>query len=130
MKRLLSQIAAAIAGLWLAVLLIPEIEVRVFPESSFFGFPITEQWQLFLVLGVILGLLNYYIRPILKALSLPLEIVTFGLFSIVINMGMIWALDLMFEELSVPWIFPLLFLTIIIWLINLIISKIFINNED
>lgn len=35
--------------------------------------------------AVILGLLNIFIRPILTLLSLPVNLLTFGLFSIVIN---------------------------------------------
>ena len=35
--------------------------------------------------AIILGLLNIFIRPILTLLSLPVNLLTFGLFSIVIN---------------------------------------------
>lgn len=38
-----------------------------------------------LFLALILGLLNISIKPILKILSIPARILTFGLFSIVIN---------------------------------------------
>lgn len=130
MKKLLSQIIAAIAGLWLAVKFIPLAAVRVYPESSFFSIPLTEQWQIFLVLGIILGLLNHFIRPILKAIALPLELLTLGLFSIVINMAMIWFLDLMFDELYIPWFWPLLYTTLIVWALNLIIEKFLIKDKD
>ena len=130
-KKLLSQIISAVAGLWLAVYFIPEVAAKVYSDSSFFGFPLTQQWQILLLLGIILGLLNYFIRPILKIISLPLQMLTLGLFSIVINMGMIWFLDLMFDELYAPWLFPLLYTTLIIWALNLIISKILIgSNKD
>lgn len=130
MKRLLSQIVAGVAGLWLASLFVQGVVVRVYPESNFFGFPLTAQWEIFLVLGVILGLLNYFVRPILKSLALPLEIITLGLFSLIINMAMIWFLDLMFDELYVPWMFPLLYTTLIIWIINLIILKLIFKEKD
>lgn len=130
MKKLFSQIVAAVAGLWLAVKFMPSVVAEVYPESSFFGISLTEQWQIFLVLGIILGLLNYFVKPVLKALALPLELLTLGLFSIVINMAMIWFLDLMFEELYVPWLFPLLYTTLIIWALNFIIEKFLIKNES
>lgn len=125
MKKLLSQIAAAIFGLLLASLFVPGVAVRVYPESNFFGFHIIALWQVFLVLGIILGLLNYFVKPILKAISLPLEIITLGLFSLVINMGLIWFLDKMFVELDVPWLYPLAYTTLIVWILNLIIQKIY-----
>ena len=130
-KKLISQIIAASAGLWLASSFIPSVIIRVYPESNFFGFPLTELWQIILVLGVMLGLLNYFVRPILKAISLPLELLTLGLFSIVINMAMIWFLDIIFQELYAPWFLPLLYTTLIVWALNFIIQKLFIrSNKD
>ncbi|HEY8134910.1 MAG TPA: phage holin family protein [Candidatus Limnocylindrales bacterium] len=41
------------------------------------------------LLAVVFGLINAYLRPIVKALSLPLTIVTFGLVSLVINVAMV-----------------------------------------
>lgn len=38
-----------------------------------------------LVLAIVLGLVNIFIKPILKLLSLPLTILTFGIFSLVVN---------------------------------------------
>ena len=42
-------------------------------------------WQLYLIAGVILGVLNTFIKPILKVLGFPFIIITFGLFTLVIN---------------------------------------------
>ena len=116
MKRLLSQIIAAALGLWLATLFVSGV------ISNFFGFSLTAQWEIILVLGLVLGVLNYFLRPLLKALSLPLEIITLGLFTIVINMALIWLLDLMFDELYVPFFLPLLYTTLIILGLNIIIG--------
>jgi putative membrane protein len=129
MKRLLSQIISATAGLWLASLYVPEVMIRAYPESSFFGFALTQQWQIFLVLGIVLGLLNYFLKPLLKTLSLPLEIITLGLFTIVINMVILWLLDKMFDELYIPLFLPLLYTSLIIWGLNIIISF-FIVKKD
>ncbi|MEO6536638.1 MAG: phage holin family protein [Candidatus Paceibacterota bacterium] len=38
-----------------------------------------------LVLAVVLGIMNIFIKPIVKLLALPLTIITLGLFSLVIN---------------------------------------------
>ena len=122
MKRLLSQIISATLGLWLSTNIVSGVIIRTYPSSNFFGFPLTQQWQIFLVLGIVLGLLNYFLKPILKALSLPLEILTLGLFTIAINMGLIWILDKMFDELDVPLFLPLLYITLIIWISNIIIN--------
>ncbi len=128
MKRLLSRIIAAILGLWLSTLFVPKVIVRVYPTSNFFGFSLTAQWEVFIVLGIVLGLLNYFLKPLLKALSLPLEVITLGLFTIIINMALIWLLELMFDELSAPFLFPLLYTTLIIWGTNIVVG-LFLNKK-
>ena len=133
MKRLFSQVVSAILGLWLATLFVQGVVIRTYPTSNFFGFTLTQQWEIFVVLGIVLGLLNYFLKPILKALSLPIEIITLGLFTIVINMGLIWLLDKMFDELYIPrgtfWVLPLLYTTLIIWGSNIIISLFLVKNK-
>lgn len=42
-------------------------------------------WQLYIAGGIILGILNTIVRPILKVLGFPFMILTFGLFILVIN---------------------------------------------
>jgi putative membrane protein len=47
--------------------------------------PTTNDWVTLLIVALIFGLVNAVIRPILILLSLPLEIITLGLFIFVIN---------------------------------------------
>ena len=63
-------------GLLLAAYLIPGIEVS--------GFYIA------LIAAVILGLLNLIVRPIILLFTLPINILTLGLFTFVINAFMFW----------------------------------------
>jgi len=129
MKKLLSQIVAAIIGLWLATSFVPGVAVNLYPESNLFGVSLTDQWQIFLVLGVILGLINFFVKPIIKALTLPLRILSLGIFSLVISMSMIWLLDIMFDEVYIPLWLPLLWTTLIIFALNLIIQKLIIKEK-
>lgn len=46
--------------------------------------------QFFLIAGLIIGTLNTFIRPLMKLLSLPLMIISLGLFTIVINVIIFW----------------------------------------
>ncbi len=130
MRKILSQIAAAYLGLWLASSFIDKVVVTFYADSSFFGIPINAQWQMLLVLAITLGLLNYFIGPILKTITLPLRIVTLGLFNILINMGLLWFLDLIFDEVSIPLILPLLYTTLIIGIFNIILNKILVKKEE
>lgn len=53
-----------------------------------------------LIAAVVLGALNLFIRPILMVLTLPINVVTLGLFSVVIN-----AFLVMLASLLVPGFF-------------------------
>ena len=47
-------------------------------------------WKTALLAAVIFGVVNAIIRPLIKIVSLPLLILTLGLFSLVINAGLFW----------------------------------------
>jgi putative membrane protein len=54
--------------------------VRLVPNVEFRG----DWWQL-LILAAIFGVINAYIRPLVKLVSLPLTLLSFGLIGFVIN---------------------------------------------
>lgn len=130
MKKVFSQIIAAILGIWLAVLFIPGVKVGLFSNSNFFGIPLGEPWQIIVLLGFSLGLLNFFVKPVINTIVLPLRIITLGLFSIVVNMAMIWILDFIFNELTIPWLYPLLYTTLLVWFLNIIVPKLIIKDEE
>ncbi len=130
MKRLLSHIIGAGLGFWIAATFVPEVIVALHPDSSFFSIALTQPWQLFLLLGIILGLLNFFVKPILDTITLPLQIITLGLFGFIINMGLIWILDIAFGELSVPLLYPLLWTTLVIWTLNFLLTNFVLKSED
>lgn len=110
MWNLISQIIAGIGGIWLAQKFVSGVE--------FIG-PL----QTLLTCGAILGLLNFFVKPILKAITLPIRIITLGLFGLVINMIMVWVADIIFLELIISGIVPLFWTSIIIWALSLTLSK-------
>jgi putative membrane protein len=67
-----------------------------------------------LLAGVVLGIINWTVRPILTILTLPLTVITFGLFYLLINGLMVLLADSLvggFEVASIWWAF--LFLLIL-----------------
>lgn len=76
---------AAVTGfaLWAVTLIVPGL--------GFVGGE--EAWQkvgIIFVVAVIFGLVNAVIKPIVQILSIPLYILTLGLFHVVINALMLW----------------------------------------
>jgi putative membrane protein len=49
-----------------------------------------DSWLAALVAAFLLGVVNTFIRPILVLLTLPLTVVTFGIFLLVINGLLLW----------------------------------------
>jgi putative membrane protein len=49
-----------------------------------------DSWPAALIFAVVLGLLNALVRPILLFVTCPLNLVTFGLFTFVINAVVFW----------------------------------------
>ena len=61
-------------------------------------------WKL-LIAGLILGLANSWIKPLLSLISLPLIVITFGLFTAIINVAILSFVALLLPELSIQsWI--------------------------
>ena len=60
------------------------LAINLVPGAEFNG----EIWKLVLVAAVI-GLVNAYLRPIVKLLALPLSLLTFGLVGLIINTAMV-----------------------------------------
>lgn len=71
MGFILSLLATA-ASLWVAVWIVD-------------GFEFSGEWWQFLIVAAIMGLANAVVKPILRLFSLPLILVTLGLFLLVVN---------------------------------------------
>jgi putative membrane protein len=54
----------------------------------------------YLIAAIIFGILNGFIKPILKILSLPFVFITAGLFTFVINMFLVWFATYVLEILQ------------------------------
>lgn len=70
--RLLLRLLINAAAIWVATLLIPAIEVT----GGIWG------W---VIVVVLFALVNTFIRPIAQLLSLPISILTLGIFALVVN---------------------------------------------
>ncbi len=119
MERLFWHIIAGILAIFLVIRVVPGVTLEVIPgKSIYFGIELDQQWKLIVLVGSILGLINFFVKPILNALTIPLKILTFGLFSLILNMGLVWFLEIVFEEFEILGIVPLFFSTIIVWLVT------------
>ncbi len=129
MRKIVSRIIAGILGLGIAVWFIPGIVLKVSPDSNFFGVPLTTEWHVIVLLGIVIGIINSFVKPLLDIITLPLRIITLGIFGFIVNIALIWAVDLIFPEITIGWFFPLLWTTLIIWGLNIILPALFTKKE-
>ena len=87
--RFLLRLLINAAALWVAVMLVPGI--------SYEG-----GWAPFLAVALVFGVLNAFIRPVLKLLTLPIIFLTLGLFALVINGLMLWLTGTFATALGLP----------------------------
>lgn len=77
----------------------------------------------YVVAGVLLGILNFFVKPILKIISAPLILLTLGLFIFIINLFILWLLQFLLGGTLIIQGFGAYFWTVvIITLINFIIN--------
>jgi len=81
-----------------------------------------------LIAGACLGFINLVIKPVLKLLTLPINLITLGIFSIVLNALLFWALTVVVPGFSIATFQAALIGSIIVAVINWIFNK--IMKED
>jgi putative membrane protein len=87
-------------GLWLASVLVGGIDV-------------SGPWTL-LGAALLLGIVNAVIRPLLILMTLPVTILTLGLFLLVINAAMLGLVAWMFDGFTIAGFWPALFGSIVV----------------
>jgi putative membrane protein len=74
------------------------------------------------VAAIILAIVNTIIKPILIVLSLPIEILTLGLFTFVINAVLFWVVGHLGIGLAVDGWWAALWGSIVLWLVSWALS--------
>jgi putative membrane protein len=101
MGFLLRAVITAI-GLWLATQWVPGVYV--------------DNLRTLIGAGLLLGLVNAIIRPIAFILTLPITLLTLGLFLFVLNAAMVWLVAAILPGFHAPWFMPAFLTWLIVWL--------------
>ena len=103
MTARLIRVAVLAVALLLTALLVPDIVIDWSDEAE--GIAIT-----LLILALVFGFINAFIRPIARLVSLPLNIISLGFFSVVLNAALLllmaFLVDLAFGPLITIGGFP------------------------
>ena len=97
--------AAVVVAAWI----VPGVDV----EGGF--------WSILLVAAV-LALVNVILGTILRVLTLPILVLTLGLFSIVINMIVLWVTTLLTDRLEIDGFWAYFFTALVIAVVTALLS--------
>jgi putative membrane protein len=76
-----------------------------------------------LVVAIILGLVNAIIKPILVILTLPINVLTLGLFSLVINAIVVLIVDALVPGFEVGGFWSAILFSIVLSVVSMILSS-------
>ncbi|WP_379963445.1 phage holin family protein [Epilithonimonas sp. UC225_85] len=82
-----------------------------------------------IIFAIVLGVLNLIVKPILSILSLPVTIITLGLFSFVINALIILLADYLMSSMSIDGFWWALLFSILLSLVTSAFSTIFESDN-
>ncbi|HZZ35699.1 MAG TPA: phage holin family protein [Caulobacteraceae bacterium] len=111
MVRFILRALVSALGFWLAAKIVKGVHV--------------EGWQALILAGLALGIANAFVRPILTFFTLPLTIVTLGLFLIVVNALMVKLVDWVIPGIRIEGLLAAIFTTIVIWFTSLVANAVF-----
>lgn len=105
--------AFAAAGLWLAAKVVPGVRV--------------DDLETLVIAALLLGVVNALVKPVLVFLTLPLTLLTLGLFLIVINAAMIGLVALFLDGFQVAGFVPALLCWVVVtvagWIGSMIVGE-------
>ena len=114
--RLFLALAINAAALWVA-------------NSLFSGVHI-HGWWAYIIGAAVLGIANTVIKPVLALITLPLIILTLGLFLLVINIAMVALAEWIAPNFSIDGFWTYVGTVVIIWLVNWVGHSLVDRLED
>jgi len=102
MPGFLIRLALNVLGLWLATQVVPGIHI--------------EGVLSFLAAGLLLGIVNAVVRPIVVVLTLPFTVLTLGLFILVVNAAMLGLVSWLVKDFQIAGFWAAFFGAIIVGL--------------
>ena len=81
-------------------------------------------WITALAVGLVLGLINAFVKPVLNILTIPISFITLGLFGFILNALLFWVVTLVVPGFTIDsWVSALLgsvVVSIVMWIEHLV----------
>jgi putative membrane protein len=110
-QRLLIATAVNVAALWITAWAFDKVHV--------------DGWGALVLAGVVFGIVNTVVKPIVTLLALPLILLSFGIALFFVNMLMLALTDWVVNGLVISGFWTLVGATLVVWLVNIVIESVF-----
>jgi len=84
-----------------------------------------DGWGALLFAGIVFGVVNTLVKPVITLLALPVIVLTLGLALYFVNMLMLALTDWIVNGLVIDGFWNLVKATLIVWVVNLLIEAVF-----
>jgi putative membrane protein len=110
----LTALATALS-LLIVDLVVPDVDIANFPAA--------------MIAALVIGLINGSVKPVLSALSLPLNFLSFGAFSLIVNGFCFWLAAALVPGFSVHGILGFILAPVILSFANTLINNYFVERN-
>jgi len=101
------------------------LSVAVFLVAQFLPGIRIKNFMTAIVVAIVYSVINFLVGWLLILLTLPFMIITFGLFKLVINAGLLWVTDQMIEDFEIKDFFTTFVAALCITMIDSLIRWVF-----
>ena len=103
---------------WVVNAIVLGIVGWILGSVTFHGSTWTVIWS-----ALVFGVLNTVLKPVLKLITLPLALVTFGLAWFFVSMLMLWLTQAIIGDFDIRGFWNYVWATILVWAVNLVVDN-------
>lgn len=127
MLGLLANVVVNAVAIWVATLIVPQVSIQ--------GGTLTESVLALLVVGAALALVNALLKPLVKALTGCLYVLTLGLMALVVNAGMLKAAGWLAGKVGVdfdpgPFFWSTILAALVVTLVSIPLNRLLDADRD
>ena len=86
------------------------------------GFYLADLWA-GIVSGVVIGIVNTFIKPVLQIVAFPISILTFGIAAFLINVFLLWGVSFIAPGFDIENFFTAVIASIVLSLVSMFLHK-------
>ncbi len=127
MRAVITKVVINALAIWVATLVIPDVSVE--------GGGLGKEIGSLVVVAVIFGLINTFIKPVVKFFAFPFYLVTLGLFAFVINALMLKLVDWLADRIGItfesgPFFWSTLAAAVVVTFVSMILNVFVPDGDD